>query len=239
MSRKVSLDVSVAISTTIRSTERARLTIPMLTLTCFILLGLEFTKIIANYSPTAAAIREDIQRMLDFGVASTSQSRQRTPDLADNDSPESVISAEAAKHKFSRHNPVVSAGIEDGGADLGLRSASSILSPSGRHQAHTGSANAQNVQSSEQPLDENSTDQQPSLHQHLTYDSLTDPLNATAFHTWSNSQNLSHQNGESHDWLWNLGMPSGDDLDLDHFFDPIWRVQNQWDMDMYLPNGVS
>jgi hypothetical protein len=191
----------------------------------------------------AAAIQEDIQRLKDHGVPSISQSRQWTPEQnVDDCSPASIASSDVPRHKFSRHNVIATAGIEDDGAALGLRNAaSSTLSPPSASPNKV--SQSRPVESQQPPQQEDSrrkvgycasqpaqypnvTQQQPSPVQQDNCVAQVYPL----ADSYGRQDMTSIETSEVRDWSWEFALPTNHDFNLDFLFDPLWRIHNQWDI---------
>lgn len=169
----------------------------------------------------AAAIQQDIQRMLDHGVESMSHSRQGTPEPITGTSPESTVSRDIVKNKVSRYNPFDLANIRDEETGSTLESHRMDRPPPAADSRSTTYTSAPSHQTAAfdtgQHLPEQTSYSGPSLPDY----GISDPM-------------YNEQPG-IRDWYWDLGLMDGQDFDLNSVFDPFCRLQNQWDVEGHLP----
>lgn len=191
--------------------------------------GRDFAAKMAPYDSVAAAIQQDIQRMLDYGVESSSQSRQRTPEPnITGTSPESMVSADALKNKMSRYNAFVAANIRD-------EDSNSVIASPPVDWSRTGVDEGSSTQHGPTPPQETiaglSTGQQ--LPEQINWSDST----AHNYDISDSSAHYSEQPSMIRDWYWDMGLADGQDFDLNAVFDPLCRLQNQWEMGGQHPQG--
>lgn len=160
----------------------------------------------------AAAIQQDIQRMLDHGVESMSHSRLGTPEPITGTSPESTVSRDIVKNKVSRYNPFGLANIRDEETGSTLENYRTDRPRPAVDRSHQTAA----------------FDTGLHLAEHATYAGPPLP-------DYTISDPVYNEQPGIRDWYWDLGLMDGQGFDLNSVFDPFCRLQNQWDVEGHLP----
>ena len=184
----------------------------------------EFTKRLASFNKMAGIIQQDIQRILEHGASPISLSRQQSPEIAEDDCiPTSVMSTDVRRYRFSRHNVVEAAHIEDNSSTLNLRNTIGTLSPHSEETPRTGEAMLTRA-----PVEQATTVGAELLDPQQTIQASIQQTYASAPDFQIATMNFGEMM-EPMDESLNFGEPGGDEIDMDFLFDPLWRIQNQWD----------
>lgn len=181
---------------------------------------LHFAQQLARYNPMAVAIQEDIQRLLDYGAPSTSQSRQRTPEPVDHPSGSTTGTAASAHvHKFSRHNIIATAGIQDDSTELALRNTASPSMTTADVRSGTALSGPAYTPALPGP---------PSAPPMPLQQDLRPPY--PGFFGYETSQQPSASQN-ARDWPWDFSFPLSDEASIDFMFDPAWQTHYEWTRD--------